>query len=159
MMNDVRQINVKNEVMSRAFCAVLLLALVLSSAVSTGAEYIVENYAIAQALTDQAGDPERGKAVMIDRELGNCLSCHEVPIDAEFFGTTGPTLAGVGHRLTPAQLRLRLVNSKAISHMSMMPSYYKSEGLYRVLDEFEGKSILTAQQIEDVIAYLATLKR
>ena len=124
-----------------------------------GAEYIVEDYSIARALTDEAGDPARGQAVMIDRELGNCLSCHAAPINVEFFGTAGPTLAGVGDRLTPAQLRLRLVDSKRINPMSMMPAYYKSEGLHRVLDEFEGKRILTAQQIEDVIAYLATFKQ
>ena len=158
-MNDARQFNVKTEVMTRTYCVVLLLVLLLSSTVSTGAEYIVENYAIVGALTEQAGDPERGKIVMMDRELGNCLSCHAVHVDAEFFGTTGPTLAAVADRLTPAQLRLRLVDSKQINPMSMMPSYYKSKGLHRVLKEFDGKSILTAQQIEDVIAYLATLKQ
>ena len=145
--------------MFRALSVVLLAALVLSSATPMGAEYIVEDYSIARALTDEAGDPARGQAVMIDRELGNCLSCHAAPINVEFFGTAGPTLAGVGDRLTPAQLRLRLVDSKRINPMSMMPAYYKSEGLHRVLDEFEGKRILTAQQIEDVIAYLATFKQ
>ena len=122
-------------------------------------DYVVENFAIAEPLSGEAGDPERGKSVMIDRDLGNCLGCHEVPIDAEFFGTTGPALAGVRDRLTLAQLRLRLVDSKQINPMSMMPSYYETEGLHRVQKKFEGRTVLSAQQIEDVIAFLATLRR
>ena len=122
-------------------------------------DYVVENFAIAEPLAGEAGDPERGKSVMIDRDLGNCLGCPEVPIDAEFFGTTGPTLAGVRDRLTLAQLRLRLVDSKQINPMSMMPSYYEIEGLHRVQKKFEGRTVLSAQQIEDVIAFLATLRR
>lgn len=145
--------------MSRTISVVLLLALLPTSALSADSAYTVENFAIANALTDQLGDAERGKAVMIDRELGNCLSCHVVPVDAEFFGTTGPVLTGVGARLTPAQLRLRLVDSKQINPMSMMPAYYKSDGLHRILEPFEGERILTAQEIEDVIAYLQTLRQ
>ena len=144
--------------MSRTFGLVFSLAFVFGATAETGADYIIEDYAIAAALTDQSGDPARGQAVMRDRELGNCLSCHAAPVEAEFFGTTGPDLAGVGTRLTLAQLRLRLIDSKRINPMSMMPSYYKHEGLHRVLDEFDGKPILTAQQIEDVIAYLETLQ-
>lgn len=121
--------------------------------------YEVVDYGIPAPLTGEPGDPERGLAVMADRELGNCFGCHVVPVDAEFFGTTGPTLEGVGDRLSPAQLRLRLVDSKQINPMSMMPSYYRVEGLHRVLEKFQGKPVLTAQQIEDVVAYLATLKR
>ena len=137
----------------------ILLAVLFIAASLSAQEYLVENFAIAEPLTDEAGDPERGQSVMIERDLGNCLGCHEVPVDAEFFGTTGPTLAGVGDRLTPAQLRLRLVDSKLINPMSMMPSYYKTEGLHRVQRNFEGKTVLSAQQIEDVLAFLVTLKR
>jgi L-cysteine S-thiosulfotransferase len=124
-----------------------------------GADYVVEDDAITRPLTDQQGVPSRGQAVVIDRELGNCLSCHVLPVDAEFFGTTGPSLVGAGDRWTPPELRLRLVDPKVINPMTMMPSYFKSKGLYRVLDEFEGKSILTPQQIEDVVAYLETLRQ
>ncbi|MCZ6894032.1 MAG: sulfur oxidation c-type cytochrome SoxX [Gammaproteobacteria bacterium] len=137
----------------------ILLAVLFIATSLSAQEYLVENFAITEPLTGEAGDPERGQSVMIERDLGNCLGCHEVPVDAEFFGTTGPTLAGVGDRLTPAQLRLRLVDSKQFNPMSMMPSYYKTEGLHRVQKEFEGKTVLSAQQIEDIIAFLVTLKR
>ena len=120
--------------------------------------YEITNYAIEEPLTSEAGDPERGLAAMVDRKAGNCLGCHAAPIDAEFFGTTGPTLAGVGARLTPGQIRLRLVNPKELNPMTMMPAYFRSEGFHRVLPGFEDKSILTAQQIEDIVAYLVTLK-
>ncbi len=146
-------------VISARFGIVLLLAGSVCAISLSAQDYVVENFGIAKPLTGEVGDHDRGLSVMIDRNLGNCLGCHEVPIDAEFFGTTGPTLAGVGDRLTPAQLRLRLVDSKQFNPMSMMPSYYKTEGLHRVQKEFEGKTVLSAQQIEDIIAFLVTLKR
>ena len=146
-------------VISARFGIVLLLAGGVCATSLSAQNYVVENFAIAKPLTGEAGDPERGQSVMIDRDLGNCLGCHAVPIDAEFFGTTGPTLAGVRDRLTPAQLRLRLVDSKQINPLSMMPSYYKTDGLHRVQTKYEGKTVLSAQQIEDVVAFLATLKR
>ena len=120
-------------------------------------DIIVENFAINQPLTATPGDPERGLATLVHRQKGNCLGCHHVPIEAEFFGTTGPSLAGVGARLPIGMLRLRLVDSKQINPSSMMPAYYKADGLHRVMQDFEGKTILSAQDIEDVIAYLATL--
>lgn len=120
--------------------------------------YVIENYAIAEPLTTSPADPERGQAIMIDREGGNCLGCHAAPLDAEFFGTTGPDLAGVGSRLTAAQIRLRLVDPKVINPMTMMPAYFKSEGLHRVRRDFIGQSVLSAQAIEDIVAYLASLK-
>lgn len=147
---------------NRAMLALILspLAAWLSTVGAADAPaYRVENFAIPEPLTDTPGDPARGLAVMADRELGNCFGCHVVPVDAEFFGTTGPTLENVGERLNAAQLRLRLVDSKQINPMSMMPSYYRTEGLHRVLDAFEGTTVLSAQQIEDVIAYLMTLRR
>lgn len=120
-------------------------------------DYVVEDYAIAAPLSDVPGDAERGRAIAVDRGLGNCLSCHALPIDAEFFGTTGPTLDGVARRLSPAQLRLRLVDPKVVNPMTMMPAYYKTAGLNRVAPAFAGKPILDAQQIEDVVAFLTTL--
>ena len=146
-------------VISARIAMVLVLMGGVCATLLAAQDYVVENFAIAEPLAGEAGDPERGKSVMIDRDLGNCLGCHEVPIDAEFFGTTGPALAGVRDRLTLAQLRLRLVDSKQINPMSMMPSYYETEGLHRVQKKFEGRTVLSAQQIEDVIAFLATLRR
>ena len=135
------------------------LALAWAAQASSAADYVVENYAIVKPLTAQAGDPVRGAEVMVDRELGNCLACHAVGVDAEFFGTTGPPLVGVGARLTAAQLRLRVVDSKRINPATMMPAYFRSKGLQRVLPEFAGTTILSAQQVEDVVAFLAAQKQ
>ena len=140
------------------FFSLSSLALATTLAPVLAADYVVENYAIEQPLTTIVGDPARGQAVMIDREGGNCLGCHAVPVAAEFFGTTGPTLAGVGARLSPAQIRLRLVDPKQVNPMTMMPAYYKRDGLHRVRADFAGKAVLTAQQIEDIVAFLASLK-
>lgn len=120
--------------------------------------YEVKDFAIAAPLTSTPGDAARGKAVILERELGNCLACHAIPLDAEFPGSVGPPLAGVGARLTPAQLRLRVVDSKVLNPASVMPAYFRSSGLNRVQAEYVGKTILTAQQVEDVVAYLSTLK-
>jgi len=135
----------------------VLCALVLAWASHAGAtDFVVENYGIAKPLTAQPGDAARGATVAVDRDLGNCLACHALAVDAEFFGTTGPSLVGVGDRLTPAQLRLRVVNPKLINPATMMPAYFRTGNLHRVLPEFAGKTILSAQQVEDVVAFLAT---
>ena len=123
------------------------------------ADYVVENDGIAQPLTAAPGDVARGEKVLVDRELGNCLACHGAAVDAEFFGTTGPTLLGVGARLTTAQLRLRVVDPKRINPATMMPAYFRATGLQRVLPALVGKTILSAQQVEDVVAFLATQKQ
>ncbi len=135
------------------------MTLVWVAQTASAADYVVENSGIAQPLTAQAGDPARGAKVMVDRDLGNCLACHAAAVDAEFFGTTGPSLVGVGARLTPAQLRLRVVDPKRINPATMMPAYFRTESLHRVLPEFVGKTILSAQQVEDVVAFLATQKQ
>ena len=138
---------------------VALLAPCLGSdAAADAPAYEVKDYAIATPLTSTSGDPARGRAVILERELGNCLACHAIPLDAEFPGSVGPPLAGVGARLTPAQLRLRVVDSKVLNPASAMPAYFRSSGLNRVQAEYVGKTILTAQQVEDVVAFLATLK-
>lgn len=141
-----------------AAVGVALLGTAAAAADTELVPYEVVDYAIPAPLTDQPGDPVRGQAVMIDREGGNCLGCHEVPLEAEFFGTTGPGLAAVGARLSAGQIRLRLVDPKRLNPMTMMPAYYKVEGLHRVRKGFAGKPVLTAQQIEDIVAYLVTLK-
>ena len=139
----------------------LLCALVLGLAIqrAQAADFVVENYGIALPLTPQPGDAARGAKILSDRDLGNCLACHAAAVDEEFFGTTGPSLLGVGARLTAAQLRLRVVDPKRINPATMMPAYFRTEGLNRVLPEFVGKTILTAQQVEDVVAFLAMQKQ
>lgn len=116
-------------------------------------------FAIPQALTDTPGDPVMGRKWAINRKLGNCLSCHQMPIPEEqFHGETGPALYGVGDAYTEGELRLRIVDPKAVNPYSMMPGFYRTEGLHRVRKGFENKTILTAQQVEDIVAYLMTLK-
>jgi sulfur-oxidizing protein SoxX len=120
--------------------------------------YHVQGDAIVAPLTSTPGDPAEGRKVVLDRKLGNCLSCHSMPLKAEDQGTIGPDLHGVGARLSPAQLRLRLVNMKVIDPHTIMPAYYRVDGLTAVGKAFAGKPILTAQQIEDVVAFLTTAK-
>jgi len=144
---------------TRAVAVTGIVALLLAGGEhAQAADYVVRDYTIPAPLTATPGDPQRGAAIVVDRGGGNCLSCHAVPVDADFFGTTGPSLAAVGARLDAAQLRLRLVDPKVINPLTMMPAYFKTEGLYRVAAEYAGKPILNAQEIEDVVAFLVTLK-
>lgn len=107
-------------------------------------------------LTDQKGDPAKGRDLV--RTKGLCLSCHQMPIPEEAdHGDVGPPLNEVATRLQPAELRLRVVDPKIINPDTPMPSFYKKE-LHRVQKKFEGQTILTAQEVEDVVAYLSTLK-
>ena len=151
--------------------AALVLAAVLAAPIATGwidaaaaqkplVDYkVVGGYSIPQPLTDKPGDPEHGLEVMVDRKLGNCLACHKVPgVDAPFQGEVGPSLAGVGSARSEGELRLQVVNPKALNPASVMPAFYKVEGLHRVMEKFQGQPILTAQQVEDVVAYLKTMK-
>jgi sulfur-oxidizing protein SoxX len=121
--------------------------------------YKVEGGRIQAPLTQEAGDVARGRAAVLSRDAGNCFLCHSVPDAGETpLGNIGPPLAGVGKRLSAAQLRLRLVDSTRINRASVMPAYYRIQGLQRVAPAYSGKPLLTAQQVEDVIAYLLTLR-
>jgi sulfur-oxidizing protein SoxX len=120
---------------------------------------VVDGTAIPQALTDIPGDPANGRSVAIDRKKGNCLACHAMPIpEQSFHGEVGPDLNGVGSRYSAGELRLRIVDPKVLNPDTIMPAFYKTNGLHRVLADFEGKPMLTAQEVEDVVAYLQTLK-
>jgi sulfur-oxidizing protein SoxX len=111
------------------------------------------------SLTGAKGDPARGRAIVANRQVGLCLLCHSGPFPEERFqGDLAPDLTGVGARLSEGQIRLRIVDSTKINSQSIMPAYYRSEGLTRVAPAFRGKTVLTAEQIEDVVAYLVTLK-
>ena len=106
------------------------------------------------------GDARRGRALVISTDKGNCLACHKMPISEEIFhGTLGPDLSHVASRLTEAQLRLRLVDEKQINPQTIMPGYYRNpKNFHLVADEYAGKTLLSAQQVEDVLAYLMSLK-
>lgn len=140
--------------------AIPMLAVPASAAGDVPPEaVVVVGDAIPAALTATPGDAVRGRAVVLDRANGNCLICHRVPEPAEpFQGEIGPDLAGVGKRLNPAQLRLRLVDGSRLNPATVMPPYYRVEGLTRVDPRYRGKPALTAQEIEDAVAYLATLR-
>jgi len=114
---------------------------------------------IPSPLTATAGDAARGRSIVVSRQQGLCLLCHTGPFPEERFqGTLAPSLAGAGARLSAAQLRLRIVDARRVNPDSLMPAFYRSEGLERVARPFEGKPVLDAQQVEDVVAFLQTLK-
>ena len=114
---------------------------------------------IPASLTGGKGDPARGRAIVANRQLGLCLLCHSGPFPEERFqGNLAPDLAGAGKRWSEGQLRLRIVDSSRINATTIMPAYHRSDGLTRVAPAWRGKPILTAGQIEDVVAYLTTLK-
>jgi sulfur-oxidizing protein SoxX len=114
---------------------------------------------IPAPLTDVAGIAARGRAIVANRQLGLCLLCHTGPIPEERFqGNLAPDLAGAGDRWSAPELRLRMVDASRLNPATIMPAYYKTDGLTRVPAALKGQPILTAQQIEDVVAYLQTLR-
>ena len=120
--------------------------------------YSISDNSIPTPLTETTPDATRGKAVLTSRE-SNCILCHAVPETGErYFGNLAPPLSGVGARLTAAQMRLRIVDPLYFNKETIMPAYYKVDGLNRVAEKLRGKPVLTAAQIEDVIAYLLTLR-
>jgi L-cysteine S-thiosulfotransferase len=121
--------------------------------------YVIVGDAIPDSLTGQPGDAGRGRAIVADRTVGLCLLCHSGPIPEQpLQGNLAPSLAGAGARNTAGQLRLRLVNPSRLVPDTIMPPYYRLDHLQRVAIAYGGKTILTAEQIEDVVAYLMTLK-
>lgn len=143
---------------ARGWAAAALCAASAGAAAGDGlAPWRAENGAIEESLTGEAGDPARGRAVAAGRD-GNCLACHAMPIPEQpFHGDVGPDLAGVGSRLAPGEIRLRLVDPRRIDEESIMPAFYKVEGLRRVSRAWAGRPILDAGQIEDLVAWLTTL--
>lgn len=120
---------------------------------------IVDDNSIPQSLTGKPGDPANGRKLAINRKKGNCLACHVMPIpEQQFHGETAPSLYGVGKRLSEGELRLQLVNAKITNDSTLMPSFYRTHGFNAVLKKFAGKSILEAQDVEDILAYLQTLQ-
>jgi sulfur-oxidizing protein SoxX len=120
----------------------------------------VGGYAIKEPLCGLAGDVQRGREIATDGNRGNCLACHQLPVPGvEAYGTIGPPLAGIAARLSVPMIRLRVVDTRSINPMSIMPGFYRDPRLInRPAKAYRGRTFLTAQQVEDVIAYLATLK-
>jgi sulfur-oxidizing protein SoxX len=115
--------------------------------------------AIPQSVTGRPGDAQRGREIAFSRDRGNCPICHVMPApDEKLHGDVGPSLKSVAGRLSEGQLRLRLVDGRRLNPASIMPSYYRLDGLRRVAAAFAGKSVLSAEEIEDVLAYLMTLR-
>ena len=120
--------------------------------------FTVVGDAIPASLTGAKGDPARGRAIVANRQVGLCLLCHSGPFPEERLqGTMAPDLKGAGGRWSEGQLRLRIADAGRINGDTIMPPYYRIDGLTRVAPSFRGKPVLTAEQIEDVVAFLATL--
>jgi sulfur-oxidizing protein SoxX len=147
----------------RAFACTVVCVTVASFSGASGQEslrpYTVVGDAIPASLTGASGDATRGRAIVGNRQVGLCLLCHSGPFPEEKFqGTLAPDLKGAGTRWSEGQLRLRIVDSSRLKADTMMPAYYKIDGLARVAPAFAGKPVLSAEQIEDVVAYLMTLR-
>lgn len=144
--------------------ALLLLGVLAVSGCSGASDRLVSpdlilDDSIPTPLTDTPGDAARGGAVFINRAQGHCVICHQVAaLDIPFQGDVGPNLTTVGARFSPEQLRLRLVDYQLVRPDTLMPSYYRIHDLYQVEEASWGQPILTAQEIEDLVAYLSALK-
>lgn len=146
--------------------AIVVVATTLHANEIAPGDVVIDEYGdIAASLTAQAGDPVRGAEVMVTRGLGNCIACHQVSALSEhqFHGEVGPSLDGVGERWEEAALRGIVVNAKNVFPESVMPAFYRVDGFTRPGDGYTGgpatelMPILSAQDVEDVVAYLMTL--
>jgi L-cysteine S-thiosulfotransferase len=135
-----------------------LFALPFGAHAQTLAPYRIVGDGIPDSLTGSPGDAERGRALMLDR-TSTCILCHSGPFpETRFQGDLAPDLTGSGNRWSVSQLRLRLVDASHFNRDTIMPSYYRVDELVRVGKNWSGRPILTAAQIEDIVAYLATLR-
>ena len=138
--------------------AVTLLALPCSAGAEELKPYTVTGDAITESLTGAPGDATRGRKVVLER-INTCILCHSGPFPEEKFqGDLAPNLSGSGSRWSAPQLRLRLVDASRLNPGTIMPSYYRTDGFVRVGRNWTGKPILNAVQIEDIVAFLATLR-
>jgi sulfur-oxidizing protein SoxX len=150
--------------MQMAARAVLLVAAWVAASGPAAGQHALQPFtvggdAIAASLTGVKGDSTRGRAIVVNRQVGLCLLCHSGPFPEQpLQGTLAPDLKGTGGRWSEGQLRLRIVDAGRINPQTIMPPYYRVDGLHRVAPAFRGKPVLTAEQIEDVVAYLDTLR-
>ena len=140
----------------------LFTAVLLAGYCPAGAQglrpYAVVGDAVPDSLTGTNGDATRGRALVVERS-STCILCHSGPFpEQKFQGDLAPSLAGAGNRWSEGQLRLRLVDASRINATTIMPAYYRVDGLNRVGPSWRGKPILSAEQIEDIVAYLVTLR-
>jgi len=138
--------------------AAALLALPGPAGAQALRPYTVVGDAIPEPLTNARGDVARGRALVVERS-STCILCHSGPFpEQKFQGDLAPDLSGSGSRWSEGQLRLRLVDASRLNAATIMPSYYRVDGLQRVGTPWRGKPILSAEQIEDIVAYLVTLR-
>lgn len=131
------------------------LALALLAAIAASA---LANDEMPASLTGAKGDPVRGRAIVASRQVGLCLLCHSGPFPEERFqGELAPDLRSAA-RLSEGQIRMRIVDPRKANPQSIMPAYYRTEGLTRVAPAYRGRTIFSAEQVEDVVAYLLTLR-
>ena len=145
-----------------AYITGVLLAVATALPFASSAEelqsFTVVGDGIPDSLTGAPGDAVRGRALVLDR-VSTCILCHSGPFpETRFQGDLAPSLAGTGSRWTMSQLRLRLVDASRLNPDTIMPSYYRVDGLVRVGKNWQGKPILSAEQIEDIVAYLVSLR-
>ena len=134
-------------------------AWLLAAAALPAAAFEVVGDGIPQALVATPGDADRGRAIVAHRQVGLCLLCHSGPFPEERFqGNLAPSLQGAGARWTAAQLRLRIADNRRLNPDSLMPAFHRTEGLQRVGRAWQGRPVLDAQQVEDVVAFLGTLQ-
>lgn len=139
--------------------AALALAAPGARAEAPLATYRVVGDGIPAPLADAPANAQRGRAVALNPEQGNCLICHAMPVPGvRGFGNVGPPLDGVGSRLSAAQLRLRIVDPRRVNGATVMPAYYRVDGLHRVAPQHAGRPVLGAQDVEDLVAWLLTLR-
>ncbi len=137
----------------------MLLAAADVCGAADAASYVITGDAITEPLQGLVGDASRGRAIVANRQVGLCLLCHQMPIPEERFqGNLSTNLAGVGSRVSAGQLRMRLVDARKLNPATIMPSYYRTDNFTRVSPALQGRTIFSAQQIEDVVAYLLTLR-
>ena len=145
--------------MRQAAALLLLGAAAAAAAQVPPGGYVVVGDGVPLPLTATPGDPARGRAIVASRQTGLCLLCHAAPIPEERQqGNIGTDLAGAGARWSEAQLRLRVADARRLNPATTMPAYFRTDGLQQVGTAWLGRPVLEAQQVEDVVAYLRTLR-
>jgi sulfur-oxidizing protein SoxX len=153
----IRHLNSYVRTSTRVLAATL--AILASNAHAELVAYKIIGDAIPASLIGGQGDAARGRAIVANHNLGLCLLCHTGPFpEDKFQGTMAPDLAGAGARWSEGQLRLRIVDASKFNPQTIMPPFYRVDHLTRVAPAFRGKPVLTAVEVEDVVAYLKTLK-